>query len=277
MSYPVNSKNHLFPINYIVTACNISRSTILRLEDEGLLIPSYIDPDSGYRYYSSDNIAQIAGVLRLQNLGFSKKEILEMHQHPDTAAKKFEEMKHKYELHFRELEDISANTIKDDSVIIRKHTLNGGTFFTKCEEIIYTPENLRQFSLNTISEFISSKLTGDNIETSRFFIDEPGNAKTIGQFDGKKHHVRALVPVSIKKEVPNIVHIDACVGFTLVCRCNYNNSSSLFKKIWSRAYELGYKPDGVVAITGFPDIYNSTLSDDNESTLRLMLRTTQMQ
>ena len=38
-----------FPITALARTCGVSRATILRMENEGLLEPAYIDPANSYR------------------------------------------------------------------------------------------------------------------------------------------------------------------------------------------------------------------------------------
>lgn len=41
----------LFPITQAADACGLSRSTLMRMEERGLLTPAYIAPKSKRRYY----------------------------------------------------------------------------------------------------------------------------------------------------------------------------------------------------------------------------------
>ena len=55
----------------------VTRKTLRVYEDMGLLTPAEKDEESGYRYYSADNITQIRSIRSLQVLGLSLKEIAE--------------------------------------------------------------------------------------------------------------------------------------------------------------------------------------------------------
>ena len=79
-------------IQALANTCGVSRSTILRMENEGLLNPAYIDPDSGYRYYSTGNLAQVVRILNYQSLGFTKKEISEFLTDPDILRKNIDRL-----------------------------------------------------------------------------------------------------------------------------------------------------------------------------------------
>ena len=67
----MDQSENLFKIGQITNACSVSRATLLRLEEDGLITPARKDPDSGYRYYSLENLFHIRRVLYLRSLGFS--------------------------------------------------------------------------------------------------------------------------------------------------------------------------------------------------------------
>ncbi len=64
----------LFPITQAAAACGLSRSTLMRMEEKGLLTPAYIAPKSGRRYYDNHNISRILQVQQFQSMGFSPEE-----------------------------------------------------------------------------------------------------------------------------------------------------------------------------------------------------------
>lgn len=69
------SDNPLFTISQAAHACGVSRSTLLRMEEKGLLTPFSVHPNSGRRYYDPYNIAQALQVKKLRGMGFSPEEI----------------------------------------------------------------------------------------------------------------------------------------------------------------------------------------------------------
>ena len=56
-------------------ACSLSRSTLLRLEEKGLLTPAYTAPDSGRRYYDNHNVARILQIEKLKAMGLGTEDI----------------------------------------------------------------------------------------------------------------------------------------------------------------------------------------------------------
>ena len=65
----------LFQITEAAHACSLSRSTLLRLEERGLLTPAYTAPESGRRYYDNHNVARIMQIEKLRAMGLTTEEI----------------------------------------------------------------------------------------------------------------------------------------------------------------------------------------------------------
>ena len=65
----------LFQITEAARACGLSRSTLLRMEEKGLVTPAYTAPDSGRRYYDNHNVARIMQIEKFKAMGLGSKEI----------------------------------------------------------------------------------------------------------------------------------------------------------------------------------------------------------
>ena len=67
----------LFQIGEIAKILGVTRKTILIYESKGLLTAAVKDKNTGYRYYTADNMTQIRSIRSLQALGLSLDEIAE--------------------------------------------------------------------------------------------------------------------------------------------------------------------------------------------------------
>lgn len=67
----------LFKIGEVAKILGVTRKTILVYENMGLLSPAFKDKESGFRYYTADNMTQICSIRSLQSLGLSLKEVAE--------------------------------------------------------------------------------------------------------------------------------------------------------------------------------------------------------
>lgn len=88
----------LFQIGEISKLLGVTRKALLVFEDMGLLTPAVKDEESGYRYYSADNMTQIRAIRSLQALGLSLKEIAEYYYAVDNI-----------DVHLQRLMELRAN------------------------------------------------------------------------------------------------------------------------------------------------------------------------
>ncbi len=63
---PADSPSNLMPIGRFAASCRLSIKALRHYADQGLLVPDYVDPNTGYRYYTREQArtAVIIGMLR---------------------------------------------------------------------------------------------------------------------------------------------------------------------------------------------------------------------
>ncbi|MDO4834605.1 MAG: MerR family transcriptional regulator [Bacillota bacterium] len=274
----IREKPRLYKIGQLARTCNISRATIMRFEEDGLLRPAYINSENGYRYYDSSNLAEVIKILKFQRLGFTKKEIRNM-DNPEKIHDSVRRMQQQFLLLLNELEDLTAREDIPDTIHIRMAETPGGNYFSRQKELIYTPENIRSFAISTMEDFMETRATGNTQQAMRIFIDAPtpdnGGApsEVIGCFDGRLHTCNCIIPTSGTYSGSDFIDLKSFTALTLVCKCDYNNSANLFHRIRSEALARGLTPHTPVEIAGFPEIFFSSDKYMSNSTLRLVLGT----
>lgn len=67
----------LFQITEAAHACGLSRSTLMRMEEKGMLTPAFIAPNSGRRYYDNHNVARILQIEKFKAMGLDPEEVSE--------------------------------------------------------------------------------------------------------------------------------------------------------------------------------------------------------
>ena len=66
-----------FQITEAAHACGLSRSTLMRMEEKGMLTPAFIAPNSGRRYYDNHNVARILQIEKFKAMGIHPEELSE--------------------------------------------------------------------------------------------------------------------------------------------------------------------------------------------------------
>ncbi len=93
MLFPKDRK--LFTVKEMCRACGVSRATLIRMEEDGFLTPYRVDPDTGYRYYDTQNVTAVGQYQRLQTIGLSRKEIADLYYERVDSAAFLEELRQK--------------------------------------------------------------------------------------------------------------------------------------------------------------------------------------
>ena len=73
-------KNSLYSIGAMSEITGLSVTAIRYYCDKGLIVPSYIDESTGYRYFSSRHVWKLEIIKMYQQLGFSLNAILELQE-----------------------------------------------------------------------------------------------------------------------------------------------------------------------------------------------------
>lgn len=69
-------KKFLFQISEAARACGVSRSTLMRMENNGLLKPAFVTEESGRRYYDNFSVAHVLQVEKFKSMGLNREEII---------------------------------------------------------------------------------------------------------------------------------------------------------------------------------------------------------
>jgi len=68
-------KDELLKISELADFFGTTPKALRLYEKKGIIVPSKVDPQTGYRYYSADQVKKLNVLVELQELGFSLNEI----------------------------------------------------------------------------------------------------------------------------------------------------------------------------------------------------------
>lgn len=258
-----------FSINTLARHCGISRTTIIRMEQDGLLKPAYVNPDNSYRFYDYKSIAEVIRVLNYQQLGFTKKEILNLYNDPSLIKDSLYSLKEHYEFVLRELEELSLKIDTNKDIKIRETEISAGYYFEMSSLITYDPEHIRRMALDGIESFVSNNLVLTGLRSMQLFIDDDNTA--LGYLDNNQHNCKIIIPTE-KANNPSVVYYDGYKALSLVCQYNYYKSEALFHMLWNEAIKRGFTPVGPIRITGLPEVVFDSIPGGDNNTLRIILR-----
>lgn len=157
--------NALFQIGEITKILGVTRKTLLVFENMGLLTPAVKDEESGFRYYSADNMTQIRTIRSLQQLGLSLKEVRDYYydtENIDSYLQNLIELRASLD---RNIQMLQVRTAKKGDLTIRKTSLSRQVCFCRryvCDDVSYATNVFRD-------TYIAAARTGKMSMLGRMF------------------------------------------------------------------------------------------------------------
>lgn len=209
----------------LAKACGISRATILRLEQDGFIFPSYIDNSSGKRFYSFCDAARVIQILTLRSFGLQKPIIHNFFDDQENYQVCLDVLQEQVEKLTRIIRVVKNWQNASDEAQISHKKIAAINCYRK---ELKTNEPLLDFLIKTFEEVIA---LGYEINISRTpFLQ-------IYNFPHKK--VYACIPV-LQKNMNNIVQIPSCRALSIQLRSNIQNTPRLLKTITTKIRKHGY-------------------------------------
>lgn len=162
----------LFQIGEVTKILGVTRKALLVYEEMGLLTPAVKDLESGYRYYSADNMTQIRSIRSLQQLGLTLKEVEEYYydtQNIDSHLKRLMDLRAALDKNIQMLQVRSA---KSGDLTVRKTILPAQTCF--CRK--YECTDIKDASNKLRDTYIAAARTGKMSMTGRMFTIRTSNS-----------------------------------------------------------------------------------------------------
>ena len=155
----------LFQIGEVTKILGVTRKTLLVFEEMGLLTPAVKDEESGYRYYSADNLTQIRSIRSLQALGLSLKEVAGYYYNTENLDAYLEHLMELRATLDRNIQMLQVRSAKHGDLTVRKTTLPQQVCF--CRE--FRCSDTADAAVRLRDTYIAAVRTGKMSMTARMF------------------------------------------------------------------------------------------------------------
>ncbi len=231
----------LFPIGEIAAACGVSINALRFYETKALIKPAHTDPESGYRYYSRENLLRLRAILRLKDAGLSLpeiKEYLDGNMDKDTKIAFLEERRHALSI---AIEDLKIRNTQPGKLSVHK---------------IFLPERLclcrtayakdGESALLAIGQFYD-ELIRKGVSISKIwpeFCEYPDDGLLKGEFKVTDFVVTACLPVDKKNAPPEAVLYPSGNAVAVNFRGSYYEIWRAYQALGRYMDEHSYTPSG---------------------------------
>lgn len=266
-STTTESDYSLFPISQAAHACNLSRSSLLRLEERGLLTPAYTDAKSGYRYYDNNNISRILQIQKFQWMGFSPEEISSYFASGGKADELLDTLEQK----------LSALQQQVAEMRIRSHNVPNRSI-----SILKIPETVccvRKYQGAVIQDkyhasydfFHECVEKGISLAPKPLFIINERTDYLEGKISSSPFDFSVCIPVLPENAPEDAVHIPACTAFSMLFYGNYVNINEAYLYFGEQVQKHGFTPTGYIRAIALVAPYVAKEIDPDRYCSQLML------
>jgi len=155
----------LFQIGEVTKILGVTRKALLVYEEMGLLVPAVKDEESGYRYYSADNMTQIRSIRSLQSLGLTLKEVAEYYYDTENIDAHLQRLMELRATLDRNIQMLQVRAAKQGDLTVRRTTLPRHVCFCRqyqCSDVVEVANVLRD-------TYIAAARTGKMSMLGRMF------------------------------------------------------------------------------------------------------------
>ncbi len=242
-----NKGNRLFTVSQAAKACGISRSTLLRMEEKGLITPAYTNPKSGRRYYDLFNVSSCAQIQKFQAMGFGSGDILAYYDGGGDADTLLNTLEDRLQLMQRFVEEMRLFSQKEQETSIQILHMPAVTCYTK-KGLGITAQDTYDLMVEAYEECIEKGfvISGEPI----FSISERTDYLE-GYLTKEPFMKTACVPViPPEKTCGEIVSFPACKVLSLLYYGGYDRLETSYLLLGEEIRKRGLKPKGFVTGIG---------------------------
>lgn len=272
MDTPIDSTTNesdysLFSIRQAARACNLSRSSLIRLEKKGLLTPAYTDANSGYRYYDNNNISRILQIQKFQQMGFNPEEIISYYESGGKADELLAALEQKLYLLQQQVAEmrLRSHDVPDMSLSIIKIPE------TVCCVRRYQGSMIQDKYHASYDFFHECVEKGISLAPKPFFFIDDRTDYLEGELSLASHDFYVCMPVLPEQAPEDAVPIPACTALSLLVYGNYSNLNEAHLYLKEQVHKRGLTPAGYIRMIALVAPYVGKEIDPNMYCSQLLL------
>ena len=262
-----NDTKKLFRIAEAAKAAGISRSTILRMEESGLLAPAYTDPVSGRRYYDNHNISRIIEIENLKYMGLGAEDITGYFASGGDAELLLAPLEEKLSILQRSVEELRLRTGRRENLYADIIDLPEYTCCVSTHKGMTIPQKYTAM-YNFYGECVSK---GYTLGREPLFCISERTDYLRGEISEEPFTFHVCVPMETKKAPTETVVFPACKALSVLYLGSYKDVNRMWLALGKEVRERNLIPAGYPRVMGIVAPSTGREIDQNLYCSRLVL------
>lgn len=257
----------LFQITEAAHACGLSRSTLLRLEERGLLTPAYTAPESGRRYYDNHNVARIMQIEKLRAMGLTTEEIAGYFSRGGEVTDLLAMLEERLRELSRGVEELRLRAGEGGGISIQLMTLPAVTCcMRRCEGHTIADK------YNAMYDFYGQCVRrGYRLSDEPMFTISERRDYLDGYIGDAPYPYQVCVPVRTESAPAEAVTLPECRALSVLYYGGYDGVDEAFLTLGREVKARGLKPTGFVRVLGIVAPYSGREIETQRYCSRIVL------
>ena len=257
----------LFQITEAAHACGLSRSTLLRMEEKGLLAPAYIAPDSGRRYYDNHNVARVLQIEKLKAMGLGTEEIARYFVSGGEVTELLSMLEERLRELSRGVEELRLRAGESGGMSVQLMTLPAVTCcMRRCEGHTIADK------YNAMYDFYGQCVRrGYRLSDEPIFTISERTDYLEGRIDDTPYPFHVCVPVRPENAPKEAVTLPECRALSVLYYGDYSDVDEAFLALGREVRARGLKPAGFVRVLGIVAPYSGREIETQRYCSRIVL------
>lgn len=257
----------LYQITEAAHACGLSRSTLMRMEEKGLLTPAYIAEESGRRYYDNHNVARILQIEKFKRMGLSTEQIAGYFAHGGETSELLTMLENRLRELQRSIEELRLRTVDEPSISVQIMRLPAVT----CR--------MRQCMGRTIEDKYADMYDfySECVRRGCVLSEEPlftilnRNDYLEGYISNEPYSYAVCVPMQPEKAPADAVALPECCALSVLYCGDYSGIDEAWLTLGREVKARGLTPAGAPRVLGIVAPYTGREIETRRYCSRLVL------
>lgn len=272
MDNPIDSTTNesdysLFTIRQAAHACNLSRSSLIRLEERGMLTPARINADSKYRYYDNNNIARILQIQKFQQMGFSPEDIISYYEGGGKADELLATLEQRLSVLQQQVAEMRMRSHDVPDMSLSMITVPE----TVCCVRRYQGALIQDKYHASYDFFHACVEKGIALAPEPFFLIDERTDYLEGTLSSTPYDSCVCMPVLPEHAPEDAVTFPACTALSLLVYGSYGNLNEAYLYLGEQVRERGLTPAGYIRLIALVAPYVGREIDPNRYCTQLVL------
>ena len=241
----------LFQITEAAHACGLSRSTLMRMEEKGLLTPAYISPESGRRYYDNHNIARILQIEKFKTMGLGNEEIVNYFVRGGEASEVLTILENRLHDLQRSVEEMRLRALEPPSISVQVMKLPAVT----CRMRWCTGITLRQRYADMYEFYSECVRAGSVLSDEPLFTISERRDFLEGAIGDTPYRYAVCVPMQPQKAPADAVVLPECQALSVLYCGDYSGIDEAWLTLGREVKARGLTPAAAPRVLGIVAAY----------------------